>query len=199
MKTYLEDRKISVLSLRPFTELHFERSYSVTSLALMFFLLSMAGWMWEVLIHLVEDGLIINRGLLFGPWLPIYGTGGVLILKLLKKWRNRPFCTLGLIMLLCGVIEYVTSLALEFLFGAKWWDYSDMLFNFQGRVCLEGLLIFGLGGIIFIYVAAPKLDDFFLTIQLKTKRILCLLFTAFFLVDLIRSFLVPNMGFGITT
>ena len=63
--------------------------------------------------------MIINRGLLLGPWLPIYGTGGVLILMLLKRWRSQPLITMGLIMLLCGTVEYITSIGLEFFFGQR--------------------------------------------------------------------------------
>ena len=73
--------------------------------------------------------------------------------------------TMGLIMLLCGTVEYITSIGLEFFFGQRWWDYSDMLFNFQGRICLEGLLIFGIGGLFFIYLIAPKIDNLLQTAE----------------------------------
>ena len=70
------------------------QDYSVSSLVLMFFTFSGIGWLWEVGLHLVVDGMFFNRGVMAGPWLPIYGTGGVLILVLLKKWRSRRFCLL---------------------------------------------------------------------------------------------------------
>lgn len=167
MRAYIEERKNEILAISPFADLNYERAYSATSLILMFFLFSFTGWIWEVLIHIIEDGMIINRGLLLGPWLPIYGTGGVLILMLLKRWRSQPLITMGLIMLLCGTVEYITSIGLEFFFGQRWWDYSDMLFNFQGRICLEGLLIFGIGGLFFIYLIAPKIDNLLQTVSQK--------------------------------
>ena len=60
------------------------QDYSVSSLVLMFFTFSGIGWLWEVGLHLVVDGMFFNRGFMAGPWLPIYGTGGVLILVLLN-------------------------------------------------------------------------------------------------------------------
>ena len=126
MRAYIEERKNEILAISPFADLNYERAYSATSLILMFFLFSFTGWIWEVLIHIIEDGMIINRGLLLGPWLPIYGTGGVLILMLLKRWRSQPLITMGLIMLLCGTVEYITSIGLEFFFGQDGWDYSDI-------------------------------------------------------------------------
>lgn len=198
MKAIANRIETSILSISSFYEMNYQRSYSVTSLIFMFFTFSFAGWLWEVLLHIIADGMIINRGVLTGPWLPIYGAGGVLIVILLKKWRSQPFTSFGLIVLLCGIMEFGTSIALESLFGVRWWDYSDMLLHIQGRVCIEGLLIFGIGGLAIIYIAAPKLDNLFQILSNRTSIILCCMLTAVFLGDMIQSFITPNMGFGIT-
>ena len=104
-----------------------------------------------------------------------------------------------MIMLLCGTIEYFTSVMLEMLFGVRWWDYSDMLFQLRGRVCLEGLTIFGFGGLFIVYAAAPFLDNRIQKLSTQKRRILCMLLLLLFTGDLLYSFLNPNMGFGITT
>lgn len=179
--------------------LSYQTDYSVSSLILMFFTFSFAGWLWEVGLHLVVDGMFFNRGFMTGPWLPIYGTGGVLILVLLKRWRSRPLLSFGLILLLCGTVEYFAGLFLETLFGVRWWNYSGMLFQIQGRVCLEGLLLFGAGGLFIIYIAAPVLDGRFQRLSELQKNVLCGALLLIFLLDLACSFLSPNMGFGITS
>lgn len=186
------------LSISPVAKLNYKKSYGLSSLILFFFTFSFIGWVWEVSLHLIGDGMFINRGVLMGPWLPIYGTGGVLILVLLQKWRNRPLILAGMIMLLCGVIEFMTSLCLESLFGVRWWNYSDMAFQIQGRVCLEGLLIFAIGGLFIVYLAAPKLDAFYSRLSRRSTCLLCSVLTLIFLWDAIHSFLSPNMGAGIT-
>lgn len=187
------------LSVSPIAEIGYQRTYSASSLILLFFIFSGMGWIWEVILHIIEDGMIINRGVLAGPWLPIYGAGGILILLLLKKWRRQPFHLFGMIMLLCGTIEYFTSVMLEMLFGVRWRDYSDMLFQLRGRVCLEGLTIFGFGGLFIVYAAAPFLDNRIQKLSTQKRRILCMLLLLLFTGDLLYSFLNPNMGFGITT
>ena len=179
--------------------LSYQTDYSVSSLILMFFTFSFAGWLWEVGLHLVVDGMFFNRGFMTGPWLPIYGTGGVLILVLLKRWRSRPLLSFGLILLLCGTVEYFAGLFLETLFGVRWWNYSGMLFQIQGRVCLEGLLLFGAGGLFIIYIAAPVLNGRFQRLSELQKNVLCGALLLIFLLDLACSFLSPNMGFGITS
>ena len=188
-----------VLSVSPIAEIGYQRTYSASSLILLFFIFSGMGWIWEVILHIIENGMIINRGVRAGPWLPIYGAGGILILLLLKKWRRQPFHLFGMIMLLCGTIEYFTSVMLEMLFGVRWWDYSDMLFQLRGRVCLEGLTIFGFGGLFIVYAAAPFLDNRIQKLSAQKRRILCMLLLLLFTGDLLYSFLNPNMGFGITT
>ena len=179
--------------------LSYQTDYSASSLILMFFTFSFAGWLWEVGLHLVVDGMFFNRGFMTGPWLPIYGTGGVLILVLLKRWRSRPLLSFGLILLLCGTVEYFAGFFLETLFGVRWWNYSGMLFQIQGRVCLEGLLLFGAGGLFIIYIAAPVLNGRFQRLSELQKNVLCGALLLIFLLDLACSFLSPNMGFGITS
>lgn len=105
-----------------------QKVYPITTLILLFFLFSFTGWVWEVICHLVEDRMFINRGVLFGPWLPIYGTGGILILVLLKRFFDRPGLLFVMIMTVCGVVEYVTGWWLETFFHTRWWDYRDFVF-----------------------------------------------------------------------
>lgn len=199
MKTAVNRMEILLLSIRPTTSLEYQKHYSFSSLILIFFIFSGVGWLWEVLLHLFMDGMFINRGVLSGPWLPIYGTGGVLILLALKKWYDRPLCLFGMIMFLCGIIEYFSSLTLETLFGVRWWNYSDMLFEIQGRVCLTGLLIFGIGGLAIVYIIAPKLDMVFTHIPRRILYFLCVILLLAFAGDVVTSFLNPNTGFGITS
>ena len=120
MKTAVNRMENLLLSIRPSASLEYQKHYSFPSLVLIFFTFSGIGWLWEVLLHLVMDGMFINRGVLTGPWLPIYGTGGVLILLVPKKWQDRPLRLFGMTMLLCGIIEYFSGLAPAPLFQVRW-------------------------------------------------------------------------------
>lgn len=175
------------------------RHYSICSLILMFFIFAFVGWLWEVSIHLVEDHLFVNRGVLHGPWLPIYGAGGLLILMLLNKFRRKAYLEFLVTVFLCGVVEYITSWYLQIAHGGeKWWDYSGYIINLNGRICAEGLLIFGLGGLAAVYFAAPALDNLLSKIKFKAALVLCILLLLTFIADLIYSHENPNTGKGIT-
>ena len=179
--------------------IHYLRHYSIWSIVLLFFIFSAIGWVWEVSLHLVTDGEFVNRGVLHGPWLPIYGGGGVLILMLLNRLRKRPVLEFIGIVVLCGCVEYTTSFVLEILHnGERWWDYSGYFLNLNGRICAEGLLVFGIGGIAIVYMLAPLLDNQIQRIRPWALIPLCLILLTAFTVDNVYSARHPNSGKGIT-
>ena len=177
----------------------YARNYSITSLIMLFFSFSLLGWLWEVSLHLVSDGVFVNRGVLHGPWLPIYGTGGILILIILKRFRNKPILEFVSAVVLCGCVEYYTSWYLQMAHnGQKWWDYSGYFLNLNGRICAEGLMIFGLGGMAIVYMAAPLLDNLFRRMSKAVLIPLCLALLIVFSCDQVYSGKHPNTGKGIT-
>lgn len=183
-----------------FEVVNYLRRYNVTSLILMFFIFSFVGWFWEVLLHLIEDGTFVNRGVMYGPWLPIYGTGGIIVLLLLNKLRDKPLMEFISIVIVCGIVEYFTSYFLEITHnGTRWWDYSGYFININGRICLEGLLVFGLGGIAAVYFIAPALDNMINKINKKVLVLISVILLSVFTLDKIYSSKYPNIGEGITT
>lgn len=184
---------------RKLETIHYLRHYSITSLILIFFSMSFIGWCWEVSLHLVSDGKFVNRGVLHGPVLPIYGMGGILILIFLNVFRKKPLAEFVSAIVLCGCVEYFTGLSLELSHdGQKWWDYSGYFLNLHGRICAEGLLVFGLGGMAIVYFVAPLLDNWLRKLSLKVLVPVCVVLLAIYCVDQAYSSKHPNMGEGIT-
>lgn len=178
--------------------INYMRRYSITNLILLFFIISFIGWIWEVTLHLITLGTFINRGTLHGPWLPIYGFGGIIILLVLYKFRSKTINHLVLSALLCGLLEYFSSLVLELTYGQKWWDYSGYFINLNGRICAEGLLIFALGGMLIVYILAPYLDNILKRLNKKVAISICVVLILGFSIDMIYSHNNPNTGEGIT-
>lgn len=179
---------------------HYMRYYSIWSLILLFFIFSCIGWIWEVGLSLLTYGYPVNRGVLCGPWLPIYGTGGILILTLLKRLRHRPALELASAIILCGLVEYFTGYYLELTHnGMKWWDYSGYFLNLHGRICAEGLLVFGLGGMAVVYALAPLLDNIIQKMRPGILVFLCILLLTLIGADILHSSQNPNTGDGITS
>lgn len=179
--------------------LNYTRRYSIWSLIAIFFTAAIIGWLFEVTLHIIEQGEFVKRGVLQGPWLPIYGYGCILILTVLYKFRKKPVKEFFLIIILCGIVEYCTGVYLEHTFnGTRWWDYSGYFLNIHGRVCAEGLLVFGLGGIILVYMLAPLIDNLLKRVNPKKLIVICCILLSLFIFDHIYSHYYPNEGKGIT-
>lgn len=176
-----------------------DRSYSLINLIMMFFIFCFVGWVWEVSLAFISEDMFVNRGTLHGPWLPIYGTGGVIILVLLKKLREKPALEFVAAMVLCGCLEYFSSWYLEMTHdGQRWWDYTGYFLNINGRICAEGLLTFGLGGLTIVYLLAPALDNLLSRIDARKLGIVAAVLLVLYCADQVYSAQHPNVGAGIT-
>lgn len=181
------------------TKYDYNIDYKISDLILVFFTVSMIGWLWEIMLCLIYEERLVNKGTMMGPWLPIYGYGAVLILVLLKKYRKKPLNLFLMAFLVCGILEYTTAWYLETFKGLKWWDYTGYFLNIHGRVCLEGLMFFGFGGSILTYLVGPLLYNLYKKINPKVKKVLCIVLVSLYLVDLCYSHFHPNTGVGITS
>jgi len=140
-----------------------------------------------------------RRVVLHGPWLPIYGGGMLLILIVLYRFRKSAFTQFWLIVVLCGIVEYLTSWLLEILHdGQRWWDYTGYYLNLNGRICAEGLLVFGIGGMAVVYIAAPLIDDLLIQVKQRILWPICGVLLVVFAADAVYSTFVPNTGKGVT-
>lgn len=164
---------------------------------LLFFIFSIIGWCWEVFYEIIRGRGFSNRGVLFGPWLPIYGFCTLFIYLLLKKFKKNPNIIFVGSFIICSIIEYITSWYLEIINGVRWWDYSKKLFNINGRICLSSSIFFGIMISLVLYLVIPKLKKIFDKLPKKIMIILCISLVSFFTMDLLYSSNHPNLNKGI--
>lgn len=126
-----------------------------------FSIFSCMGWIYESIYCTIRAKKWANRGFLYGPMCPIYGAGGVGITAIadiieihttltFEWWQIFLVAFFGSI-----ILEYGTSWALEKMFHAYWWDYSDKPLNVNGRICLPYSIAFGVAGLLVVYIIAP--------------------------------------------
>lgn len=122
-----------------------------------FFVYGFCGWIWESFVcPIITRHKIRNSGFLNGPIVPIYGVGALAVSLLFSPQETYLSIFIEGAVVAC-VIEYLTSWGMEALYHRRWWDYSDKAFNVNGRVCLEGFLVFGLFSVIAVKYAQPAL------------------------------------------
>ena len=100
---------------------------------------------------------------------------------------------------MCIRDRYFTGFFLELTHnGQKWWDYTGYFLNLDGRICAEGLLVFGVGGMAFVYVIAPLVDNWVKEHLNKRLSTACLVLLLLFGTDVVYSHFEPNVGEGVT-
>lgn len=140
---------------------------AVIDTILYFFLYSIVGWVVETIYCSVGEKKFVNRGFLTGPMCPIYGTGAtvfsVCLSPFYEKFGYSKWYIIVLViflgMLLADIVEFLTSVIMEKLFNARWWDYSKKKFNIQGRICLGHTIYWGIATGLFVYIVHPFVID----------------------------------------
>lgn len=151
-----------------------------------FWFWSIFGWVMEVVDRTLETGGFENRGFMNGPYCPIYGFGVIGITILLSPLKSVLMLYI-LSSVLCTVFELAVGLMLQALFHAKWWDYSDMKFNFKGYICLRNSLLWGVGCVLVVRVVQPLIEKGVHQIPYTLGNIVAIVLTIIFVYDLVES------------
>ena len=156
-----------------------------------FFGFSFMGWLWEILFHLIKRHQIINPGTLIGPWLPIYGWV-MLVMIMISKKINKKSVLFIISFFTCGVIEYTTSLYLEYFYNKRWWNYSKYLLNINGRICVEVLIVFSILILLGITYIVPLIDKIYYKLNKRVITIILVVLVVCHSIDLIYSTFYRN-------
>lgn len=146
--------------------------------------------------HTFCFGTFVKRGFLYGIVCPIYGFGAVMLI-IINDFMSKKTNSIILKMIVMGVLftafEYIVSLVFELIFGIRWWDYTNEFLNFQGRICLQFSIVWGIAGGIFIQFLYKPLQKLIQKIRGKITNkiinIVLIVLSAGILTDFILSIL----------
>lgn len=124
---------------------------------IIFMIGSVIGYVVEMIVALVQNGYIESRqGLLYGPFTPVYGIGIIVYYIFFNKIKTRDKKIVFLLsMLIGGITEYLCSFIQEKVFGTISWDYSEWLFNINGRTTLIHCTYWGIAGLLYVSYIEP--------------------------------------------
>lgn len=121
----------------------------------MFFVFTFIGWVHETTVESLYHKKFVNRGSLKGPYIPIYGFGGCLIILCAYPFRDNGFFVFLAGMTGCTILEYFTGFLMEKLFKRQFWDYSMMKLVYKNRISLLSSLCWGLLSLLMVYILFP--------------------------------------------
>lgn len=150
---------------------------------LLFLIYSFLGWIMEIISVYIRTKKLVNRGFLMGPYCPIYGYSSILMVFYLNRYKEDILTVFLLAIVVCSFIEYMVSFAMEKLFNARWWDYSNRKFNINGRVCLTNAFAFGILGVLLVNFINPFISSLLLKINDNVLVIISSILLFFFTID----------------
>jgi len=130
-------------------------------LAFIFVISGLFGFLYETIFYRIDLGYFIKRGTTFGPWIPIYGFGGVLIFLMTSKFQQRPWKVFLISSIVCGLLEFLTGFLLFHISGLRLWNYHEEIWNWgniDGFICFRSVFFFGLSGVFLMNIILPQIQ-----------------------------------------
>lgn len=159
---------------------------------------SFFGWILESVLKTIYQKKFVNSGFLNGPICPIYGFGAIIMELCLSSLRDKPIILFITAFLLLSLWEYIVGYLIEKIFKTKYWDYSNLRFNIQGRVCLKNSIYWGLLGLIFVKLVHPFIESIVKLIPINTLFYIDIIIGVVILIDTIITIIqIANIDVAI--
>lgn len=163
-------------------------SYYLVQWLFFFYIYCFFGWCFESTYVSIVDKKLTNRGFMKGPWLPIYGSGAIVILWAALPVKNNIFLVFIVGAFAATILEYVTGVCMEQLFKVRYWDYTNRKWNLNGYICFTSSLCWGGLSIAMIFGFHRPVERFVLKIPLELLSIITFLLTIIIVADFVNSF-----------
>ena len=151
-----------------------------------FIIYSFLGFIVETIFGMLTKGVIESRqSCLFGPFCCIYGLGAMVMIPGLQKFKKSNWALFFAGAVEGSIVEYVMSWIGEIIFQIKWWDYSNMPFNINGRITLTFTVFWGLLALVLIRLINPYIERVINKLSKRWFNILTIGLTIFLVLDLL--------------
>lgn len=162
--------------------------YTTVQWLFFFYTYCFLGWCFESAWVSFKSRKLVNRGFMRGPFLPLYGSGAIMMLVVSMPFQDNVLLTYFAGVVGATVLEYVTGVTMEALFKVRYWDYSNQPFNFQGHICLTSSIAWGFLTILMTRVIHRPIEQFVLAIPGRAISYVTALLTIYIVIDFTLSF-----------
>lgn len=162
--------------------------YTPIDWLLFFYIYCFIGWCIESTFVSVKKKKFVNRGFMRGPFLPLYGSGAVIMLFATIPFRDNIFLIFLAGGLAATVLEYFTGVCMEALFKVRYWDYSNQPFNFQGHICLGTSIAWGMLSIALVKIIHAPVESLVLSLNRTFALTAAVILSVLIACDFILSF-----------
>lgn len=161
--------------------------YTFTQLFWLFLIYSFIGWIIEAAVGTIKKRSFINRGFSTSPFCLVYGVGAILMTVTLTELLDNFFLLFVSCAIQATIVEWITGKTLERLNHHKWWDYSDKKWNFDGYICFQYTVLWGILGVICLKGGNPLFMTLYRQIPEPVTSILVWVLMGYVLLDALVS------------
>ena len=154
----------------------------------LFYFYCFAGWCFESVFVSLKSHKWVNRGFMRGPFLPLYGSGAIMMLVVSMPYADNIPLTYVAGVFGATALEYVTGVAMVALFKMRYWDYSNRFLNFQGHICLRSSLTWGLFTVLMTRVIHRPIESMMYRIPGQVLYYAIVVLTIYIVADFTLSF-----------
>jgi len=145
------------------------------------------GWIWETCYVSVLKAKWVNRGFMRGPFLPIYGSGAIVVLIFTLPFRTNPGLVFVVGMASATILEYFTGAAMEQMFHVRYWDYSNQRLNLNGHICVTSSLAWGMFSVILTLYGHTPVERLVACMNINVLEAIVFVLTVYISIDMAES------------
>ncbi len=153
-----------------------------------FYFYCFGGWCFESAFVSLRTRKWVNRGFMRGPFLPLYGSGATMMLVVSMPFQENVVLTYIAGVIGATALEYVTGVVMEALFQVRYWDYSERILNYQGRICLRSSLAWGFLTILMTRVIHRPIESLMYAMPERVLHYVTVVLTIYIVADFTLSF-----------
>ena len=161
--------------------------YTFSTWLLFFYFYCFLGWLWETCYVSVLKAKWVNRGFMRGPFLPISGSGAIVVLIFTLPFRTNAGLVFVVGMTSATLLEYFTGAAMEKMFHVRYWDYSKQRLNLNGHICVTSSLAWGCFSVILTLYGHTPVERFVLNMNTNVLEVLVFVLTVYISIDMAES------------
>ena len=161
--------------------------YTFSTWLFFFYFYCFLGWVWETCYVSVLKAKWVNRGFMRGPFLPIYGSGAVVVLIFTLPFRTNAGLVFLVGMTSATLLEYFTGVAMEKMFHVRYWDYSSQRWNLNGHICVTSSLAWGAFSMILTLYGHTPVERFALRMNGNLLEVIVFVLTVYISIDMAES------------
>ncbi|MCR5796290.1 MAG: putative ABC transporter permease [Eubacterium sp.] len=157
--------------------------YSVNYWIMVFYYYSIIGWIWESIYESIIAKKLLNRGFLHGPYIPLYGSGAVVIFMVTSRFRDTWWLLFIAGALVATFLEEVTGRIMDRVFDIRCWTYSGYPGNIDDIICIPATFFWGVLSCLGVYYINRPLEYFLSSMEVRHIEYIILVITIIFVSD----------------